>query len=75
MTIGALIYALFFAEFEFWGKPYKPSEEVHPTTTRRPLTETSLTTLCDHRLWPRPPISSASWTPTNATNEEKTHPQ
>uniref|UniRef100_A0A8H7NL61 Uncharacterized protein n=1 Tax=Bionectria ochroleuca TaxID=29856 RepID=A0A8H7NL61_BIOOC len=28
LVTGALIYALFFAEFEFWGKPYKPSEEI-----------------------------------------------
>jgi len=28
MVSAALIYALFFAEFEWWGQRYKPSEEI-----------------------------------------------
>lgn len=38
ITKAAVVYMLFYSEFEWWGQTYKPSQEVRPDAN---LTECS----------------------------------
>lgn len=66
--LAALVWLLFYSEFEWWGQRYKPSEEVRSSSWSFRLRAVSLT--CT-RCAAMPPICSASSIPTNDTNDER----